>query len=191
MELHIHPGQWHRHPGVRASDQLTLGEKCADVMRNRMGSWTFVGCFFVVMIAWAIANSVFWLGGTQSKHGFDPYPYILLNLFLSMLAGVQAAALLIAAKRQDAITSELAVHDNVLLTENTKVTNEVRTAVGQALMNTQLLHRICEKFGIEHEDILEDDAGLAVDTPIVDAGPREQRGLSRAADDGGPSRDDA
>ena len=41
---------------------------------------------------------------------FDPYPYILLNLFLSMLAGVQAAALLIAAKRSDAIASEIAVH---------------------------------------------------------------------------------
>lgn len=49
-----------------------------------------------------LTNSVLALGG---PHGFDPYPYILLNLFLSMMAGVQAAALLIAAKRSDSIAS--------------------------------------------------------------------------------------
>ena len=168
MDLHIHPGQWRRHPGVRAPEHLTFGEKAADVMRNRMGSWAFVGCFFGVMIAWVIANSVFYLGGTNGKHGFDPYPYILLNLFLSMLAGVQASALLIAAKRQDAITSELALHDNVLLTENNRVTEQVRVAVGQALTNTQLLHRVCEKFGIEHEDILHEAASFGVATSSAD-----------------------
>ena len=89
---------WHRHPGVRTGEELTLGERAADRMRNTMGSWTFVFCFFGIMILWAVANSVFYLGGSNGKHGFDPYPYILLNLFLSMLAGVQAAALLIAAK---------------------------------------------------------------------------------------------
>ena len=79
-------------------------------MRNIMGSWPFVFSFFGIMILWAIVNSIFYLGGNNGKHGFDPYPYILLNLFLSMLAGVQAAALLIAAKRADAISSEIAIH---------------------------------------------------------------------------------
>ena len=87
---------WHRHPGVRSGDQLTVGERAADRMRGVMGSWPFVFGFFTVMILWAVANSIFYLGGSHGKHGFDPYPYILLNLFLSMLAGVQAAALLIA-----------------------------------------------------------------------------------------------
>src|ERR1700681_3863001 len=101
---------WHRHPGVRSGEQLTLGERSADRMRNMMGSWPFVFSFFGIMIAWAVVNSAFYLGGQHGKHGFDPYPYILLNLFLSMLAGVQAAALLIAAKRADAISSEIAIH---------------------------------------------------------------------------------
>jgi uncharacterized membrane protein len=87
-----------------------LGERAADRMRNMMGSWPFVFGFFSVMILWAVLNSIFYFGGSHGKHGFDPYPYILLNLFLSMLAGVQAAALLIAAKRADAISSEIAVH---------------------------------------------------------------------------------
>jgi uncharacterized membrane protein len=102
---------WDAHPAVPSGDQLTLGERAADKMRNSMGSWGFVGIFITVMALWAIVNSIFWLGGTNGKHGFDPYPYILLNLFLSMVAGLQGAILLIAAKRSDQIASQLAQHD--------------------------------------------------------------------------------
>jgi uncharacterized membrane protein len=133
---------WHRHPGVRSGGQLTRGERAADRMRNVMGSWPFVFCFFGIMIMWAIVNSIFYLGGKNGKHGFDPYPYILLNLFLSMLAGVQAAALLIAAKRSDAVASEIAIHtehntDDIktLITENTDLTKAVKR-------NTDLLDEI-------------------------------------------------
>jgi uncharacterized membrane protein len=102
---------WDSHPAVPTGGQLTLGERAADTMRNSMGSWGFVGLFITIMAAWAVLNSVFWFGGTNGKHGFDPYPYILLNLFLSMVAGLQGAILLIAAKRSDQIASQLAEHD--------------------------------------------------------------------------------
>jgi uncharacterized membrane protein len=102
---------WDRHPGVPSGDELTFSERAADKMRNGMGSWPFVFGFIGVMAAWAIANSVFYFAGTNGKHGFDPYPYILLNLFLSMVAGLQGAILLIAAKRSDQIASQLAEHD--------------------------------------------------------------------------------
>jgi uncharacterized membrane protein len=102
---------WDSHPGVKSGAELTRGERAADKMRNTMGSWGFVFGFIGVMIVWAIANSVFFLAGTHGKHGFDPYPYILLNLFLSMVAGLQGAILLIAAKRSDQISSQLAQHD--------------------------------------------------------------------------------
>jgi uncharacterized membrane protein len=121
--------QWHKHPGVRSGDQLSLGERAADRMRNGMGSWPFVFAFFGFMILWALANSIIHVGGS---HGFDPYPYILLNLFLSMLAGIQAAALLIAAKRADQIASEIALHterntDDIktLLQQNTDLTEAI------------------------------------------------------------------
>ncbi|MBC7723987.1 MAG: DUF1003 domain-containing protein [Burkholderiaceae bacterium] len=68
-----------------------------------MGSWRFVGGFVLFMVVWAAINSF--------ASGWDPYPFILLNLFLSMLAGLQGAILLIAAKRQDAIAEVLAQHD--------------------------------------------------------------------------------
>jgi len=55
------------------------------------------------MVVWAILNT--------AMRGWDPYPFILLNAFLSVLAGLQGAILLIAAKRQDAIAAALSQHD--------------------------------------------------------------------------------
>jgi uncharacterized membrane protein len=91
-----------RHPAVRSGDQLTLGERSADRLRNVMGSWGFVFGALLFLAGWMIGNR---------DVGFDPYPFILLNLILSCLAAMQGAILLIAAKRQDQISSELAVHD--------------------------------------------------------------------------------
>jgi uncharacterized membrane protein len=85
---------------------LSKGQRAADIMRNTMGSWPFVFGFLAFMGVWALVNSI-----ALASHAFDPYPYILLNLFLSMLAGLQGAILLIAAKRQDAIAAALAEHD--------------------------------------------------------------------------------
>ena len=93
---------WHRHPGVRSGDQLTLGERAADRIRNGMGSWPFVFASLTFLFGWTLGNR---------NVGFDPYPFILLNLLLSCLAAMQGAILLIAAKRSDQISSELALHD--------------------------------------------------------------------------------
>jgi uncharacterized membrane protein len=86
--------------------RLTPGQRAADLLRNAMGSWRFIGGFIAVMIIWAVVNTLLLTTGA-----FDPYPYILLNLFLSMLAGLQGAILLIAAKRQDSINATMAQHD--------------------------------------------------------------------------------
>jgi uncharacterized membrane protein len=132
MANHAWQTHWHKHPGVRSGDELSVGERAADRMRNMMGSWPFVFSFFGIMAVWVLVNTVF-LQHILSKKPFDAYPYILLNLFLSMLAGVQAAALLIAAKRADAISSEIAIHtekntDDIktLLAENTELTSQVK-----------------------------------------------------------------
>jgi uncharacterized membrane protein len=125
---------------VRSGDELTLGERAADRMRNGMGSWKFVFAFFGFMLVWVIINSVLHIGG---PNGFDGYPYILLNLFLSMLAGIQAAALLIAAKRADQISSEIAVHTE-------KTTDEVKVLLQQ---NTELTQAVQELTKLIHEKV--------------------------------------
>lgn len=85
---------------------LTRGQRAADRLRNGMGSWPFIGAFVAAMLVWAALNSI-----VLVRQAWDPYPYILLNLFLSMLAGLQGAILLIAAKRQDSISAAMAQHD--------------------------------------------------------------------------------
>lgn len=90
---------WHD----KQREELTAGQRAADRMRNGMGSWTFIGVFLAFMALWSVLN--------LTAQAWDPYPFILLNLFLSMIAGLQGAILLIAAKRQDAIAAALAQHD--------------------------------------------------------------------------------
>jgi uncharacterized membrane protein len=96
---------WSSHPHVRAGDELTFGEKSADKMRNVFGSWAFVGTFLGVMAAWVVLNTVI-----LRHSAFDRYPYILLNLGLSMMAGLQGALILIAAKRADRVSAEASLH---------------------------------------------------------------------------------
>ena len=136
---------WHKHPGVRSGDDLSLGERSADKMRNIMGSWPFVFTFFAVMIVWALTNTLL-IEHVLHHKAFDPYPYILLNLFLSMLAGVQA----------DAISSEVALHtanntDDIktLIEENTALTNAMKKNTD--LMEEIHLHvaNIAKKVGAE------------------------------------------
>lgn len=95
------PKNWHR----LHREKLTRGDRAADKMRNGMGSWAFVLCFVAFLAIWAALNSV------AGIHHWDKYPFILLNLFLSMLAALQGAILLIAAKRMDAISAAMAQHD--------------------------------------------------------------------------------
>ena len=92
---------WHR----KQKETLKPGDRAADVVRNGMGSWRFVFFFLVFMGIWATLNTI-----VPILH-WDPYPFILLNLFLSTLAALQGSILLIAAKRQDAISSAMAKHD--------------------------------------------------------------------------------
>src|SRR6478609_4594285 len=93
---------WHE----KHKASLSKGQRAADIMRNGMGSWPFVASFIGFMLIWAAINTV-----ALAANAWDPYPYILLNLLLSMLAGLQGAILLIAAKRQDAIAAAMAQHD--------------------------------------------------------------------------------
>jgi uncharacterized membrane protein len=108
--------RWHHHPGVRSDDELSLGERAADRLRNGMGSWGFVFGALLFLAGWMIGNR---------NVGFDPYPFILLNLILSCLAAMQGAILLIAAKRADQISSELAVHDYQTNVEADKIVHAI------------------------------------------------------------------
>ncbi len=83
--------------GQEFQESLTFGQKISDSIASYAGSWPFVIGFLVVLVAWVSLNS-FVLYPTGKA--FDPYPYILLNLFLSMLAAIQAPIILMSQNRQ-------------------------------------------------------------------------------------------
>lgn len=84
-----------RHPNEVIEKDATFGERVADTVAGFGGSWTFIITFSVALAVYMAADAL--LG----KKAWDPYPYILLNLFLSMLAAVQAPIIMMSQNRQD------------------------------------------------------------------------------------------
>lgn len=80
------------------STRSTFGEKMADKVASFGGSWTFISIFIGVMVTWIFLNSFILIKLVEGS--FDPYPYILLNLVLSMLAAIQAPIILMSQNRQ-------------------------------------------------------------------------------------------
>lgn len=76
-------------------ERRTLGERAADRLAAFGGSWTFLGLFAVFLILWMAYN-------LESPHGWDPYPFILLNLMLSCIAAIQAPIIMMSQGRQAA-----------------------------------------------------------------------------------------
>ena len=96
-----------RNPSQKPGQPSELGQRAADAMARFGGSWTFIFAFISVLVAWVILNSFILL----HDRAFDPYPYILLNLFLSMLASLQAPIILMSQNREAEIDRRQAEHD--------------------------------------------------------------------------------
>jgi uncharacterized membrane protein len=96
-----------RNPNDVIEEKATVGDRVADSVARFGGSWSFIIAFGFVMIVWVLVNTLFLLGRPEP---FDPYPFILLNLFLSMLAAIQAPVIMMSQNRQDSkdrVRSEL------------------------------------------------------------------------------------
>lgn len=79
---------------------LTFGHRIADAVARFGGSWPFIILFVTIMLAWMIINVI-----PIFSHHFDPYPFILLNLFLSMVAAIQAPLIMMSQKRRPITTA--------------------------------------------------------------------------------------
>lgn len=129
---------WSEHPATKryGKDQLSFGQRAADVLRNAMGSWPFVFGALAFLAVWMYFNN---------DGGFDPFPFILLNLVLSCIAALQGAILLIAAKREDQINSELAIHTFQVDKENLELTRQVHELSQRIETLTAEVHQIVTK----------------------------------------------
>jgi uncharacterized membrane protein len=133
-----------------------FGERLADRIAAFGGSWTFILLFLSVLVGWVVLNSV-----VLARRGgaFDPYPYILLNLFLSMIAALQAPVIMMSQNRQAARDRTEAAHDYEV---NLMAEVEIRTLhdkmdqlrdhdwaslVAQQREQIELLERLLERAG--------------------------------------------
>jgi uncharacterized membrane protein len=130
---------------------LTLGQRIADKVASFGGSWRFITLFFAVMAVWILANSLYLLW-----RPFDPFPFILFNLILSMLAAIQAPIIMMSQNRQEDRDRLRAENDYKV---NLKAEIEIR---GLSEKMDQLLHnqwvRLLEIQQIQME-MLEDLTG--------------------------------
>lgn len=77
------------------SKSSSYGERLADGIARVGGSWAFIISFMVFLLVWVIINTI-----VLTSHAFDPYPFIFLNLILSMLAAIQAPIIMMSQNRQ-------------------------------------------------------------------------------------------
>jgi uncharacterized membrane protein len=143
--VHIHKAHYEEHPDVRTGEDLTIGERLADIVRNSMGSWSFIIVFLCIIGVWVAVNNVL--------VAFDAYPFILLNLILSTMAGLQAGILLIAAKRADRVAAETAGHT----VQNTEI---IKTLLEQNTQMTEMIEQLTREL---HDTVLKQDAGQGID----------------------------
>jgi uncharacterized membrane protein len=128
---------------MEAVEKTTYGQRWADRIAKFGGSWTFIGIFLSIMLVWISVN-VF-----QLLNPFDPYPFILLNLFLSCLAALQAPIIMMSQNRQNEIDRARAEFDYDI---NRKAEAEIQVLHQKLDRLLELHHLQCEDLGeMEHK----------------------------------------
>ncbi|HVN70720.1 MAG TPA: DUF1003 domain-containing protein [Desulfomonilia bacterium] len=127
-------------------EQYTFGQRAADHVASFGGSWTFIMIFLGVMAFWIVINTYVLVH--LNKRAFDPYPYILLNLVLSMMAGIQAPIIMMSQNRQAAKDRSDAEHDYEV---NLKAELEIMAL--HEKMDTLLEHQWADLITMQKEQI--------------------------------------
>lgn len=137
----------------RFDDGMTFGQRLADRVAEFGGSWAFIVAFGVFLGAWVLLNTVLAL----FHEAFDPYPFIFLNLLLSMVAAMQAPVIMMSQNRQSAKDRLDAAHDyEVNLKSEIEImalhdkldqirTNQLEALIGKQQEQIDLLTRMLDK----------------------------------------------
>jgi uncharacterized membrane protein len=117
---------------IQEGNALTRGQKMADHVASFGGSWTFIFSFGFFLFVWILLNTAFLL-----NKGYDPYPFILLNLILSCIAALQAPIIMMSQNRQEEKDRERSKLDYMI---NLKSELEIRTLhekIGHLIIHQQ------------------------------------------------------
>lgn len=100
-------------------EDRTTGEKLSDKVASFGGSWKFIIIFMLLLFIWIAFNTL-----VMKNKGFDPFPYILLNLILSCIAAIQAPVIMMSQNRKEEKDRQRAINDYMV---NLKAEIEIRT----------------------------------------------------------------
>ena len=137
-KLHFPQPYQHNHPPIRDvnelfDEQLSFGERAADWVANVVGSWTFIIIQSVLLAIWVALNTMAWI-----RH-WDPYPFILMNLVLSLQAAYTAPVIMMSQNRQ-ADRDRVEAHNDYLI--NQKAEEEVRVILDHLAAQDEALATI-------------------------------------------------
>jgi len=146
----------HTHPPVQDVNQLyeaqlTFGERAADKVAAVAGSWTFIIIQSIILAIWVALNTVAWI-----RH-WDPYPFILMNLVLSLQAAYTAPVIMMSQNRQ-ADRDRMEAHNDYLI--NQKAEEEVRAILDHLAAQDEALLAINETLAKLSERINQAEAGV-------------------------------
>jgi len=155
-KLHFPEPVIHKHHPLRnvneiIDEKLTPSQRISDYVARIVGSWTFITFQSFVLIIWVILNIVAW-----TKH-WDPYPFILMNLFLSLQAAYTAPVIMMSQNRL-AARDHIEAHQDFMI--NQKTEEEVRAILAHLAAQDQALSVIHEALDNLQEFIVKDRPNL-------------------------------
>ena len=148
-QLHFPKRFEHTHPPVRdvneiEVERLTFGQRAADRVAIVIGSWRFIGLQSLTLVGWAWLNVVAW-----TNH-WDPYPFILMNLFLSLQAAYTAPVIMMSQNRQ-ALMDRIEAHNDFLV--NQKAEEEIRAILDHLAAQDEALVHLHQTIASLREDL--------------------------------------
>ena len=137
-QIHFPAAFHHNHPPVKNVNELvdaqkTKSQHAADWVAKTMGSWKFILIQSAILLTWAILNIVAWV------HHWDPYPFILMNLVLSLQAAYTAPIIMMSQNRQ-AQRDRIEAHNDYLI--NQKAEEEIRNVMEHLNAQNDALRQI-------------------------------------------------
>ena len=121
--------------------KLTFGDKVADKVSEKAGSWGFIFGFTLFLVFWVILNTVIMIDGQE----IDPYPFILLNLVLSCIAALQAPIIMMSQNRQAAKDSLRNQNDYRIDLKSEIILEELHDKIELILKNQRKIIRVLEE----------------------------------------------
>jgi uncharacterized membrane protein len=129
---------------IKEDSKASFGQKLADGVASFGGSWMFISIFLVFIVGWILLNVFVFL-----NKGFDPYPFILLNLILSCIAAIQAPVIMMSQNRQEEKDRERAKNDYEINLKSEKEIRELERKIKELVVlqkeQTALLNELVRR----------------------------------------------